>query len=373
MNKLTQPLNPRRPAPTHGGKIFKAAARLGVDWRDILDFSANINPLGTPPGLKERLFDEFDLTLHYPETHGQSLARLVGGKYGLPPERVVIGPGSTVQMHMLMRLIQPQKAVIISPAFGEYEGALKSSGLGGLYLSTREEDDFAVTGETLSRLWDLNPDLVFVANPANPTGRLVDPDLMTVLVEGAHQRKIWLLIDEAFLDFTRGFSNSFIPRVTEYPRLVVLKSLTKIYALPGLRLAFMALGGYAASLVENRVEPWSTNALALTAGFHCLGLIDFNSRTRNEVERLRNILLQGLNSFNLGRILPAEANYVLWRLPRPRLAQDILDGLFNHGILVRDAANFHGLSQGYLRLAVRPEAEISRLLDRLRAILPHLG
>lgn len=369
MDKLTQPLNPRRPAPAHGGKIFEAAAQLGVDWREILDFSANINPLGTPPGLKERLSDDFDLILHYPETHGQSLARLLAGKYGLPSERVIVGSGSTVQMHLLMRLIQPQKTVIISPAFGEYEGALKSSGLGGTYLNARVEDDFTVTEETLSRLWDLNPDLVFVANPANPTGSLVNPDIMAVLVEGAHQRKIWLVVDEAFLDFTRGFPHSLIPHTIEYPRLVVLKSLTKIYALPGLRLAFMALGSYATSLLEGRIEPWSISALSLAAGFYCLGLADFNDRTRNEVARLRTILIQGVEALKLGRLFPAEANYVLWRLPRAKQAQRILNGLFNQGILVRDASNFHGLEKGYLRLAVRPEAETSRLLSGLRNLL----
>ena len=354
--------------PIHGGRVFEAARLLGRPWTEIIDFSANINPLGQPQGLKAALFKNFDSTLHYPEVMAESLLERLSEIFRLSPDHFLAGAGSTPHFHLLARSLGIAKPAIIGPAFAEYEAALTRAGLKPQYILTRERDDWAVTPETLSRLFKKQPDAVFLAHPANPTGRLVPPAVLRELLEECGRRGTWMLIDEAFINFTED-GESLLPLAARNQRLIVLRSLTKIFALPGLRLAFLAAHPKVLARLRPLVEPWGLSSLALCAGHHCLAQTGLRQATAEATRDLRRHLIRELTELNIGDIFPSEANFLLLRLRAEIEPRKLLDSLFQDGILVRDASNFNGLEPGFVRLAVRPAPEIAALTRSLKQFL----
>jgi len=355
--------------PIHGGRVFDAARALGRHWYEIIDFSANINPLGQPRGLKDALFQDFERSLHYPEVRAESLSLRLSEITGLAADHFMAGAGSTPHLHLLPRALGLARPVIIGPAFAEYEGALTRSGLASKYVLTREEDDWLVTGDTLNRVFREEPDSVFVAHPANPTGRLVPGAILEELAAECLRRNIWLVLDEAFIDFTEN-SLTLLPLVASNTRLVVLRSLTKIFALPGLRLAFLAAHPLVMNTLTPLVEPWPLSSQAISAGHFCLSRPGFKEESLAAVNNYRDRQLKAVKALGLGRIYPSEANFMLLKLREEIDSQDLIGHLFDAGVLVRDAANFNGLCPGYIRLAVRPPDEVEALVKSLGSFLP---
>ncbi len=344
----------------HGGRIFEAARALGLNWHEVIDFSANINPIGQPKGLKEAIFKDFELSLHYPEAGAESFSARLAELTGLNHGNFLIGAGTTPQLYFLARSLGLTRPAIVGPAFAEYEAALVCAKLKAEYVLTRARDNWLVTQDTLNRLWRYKPDAVFIAQPANPTGRLVPSDLFLELAEECHKRQVWLIADEAFIDFTEN-GRTLLPLVRKNEKLIVLRSLTKIFAIPGLRLAYMAAHRQTIGSLKGLVEPWPLSSPALAAGFHCLALNNWKSQTHKALKIFRRHLLQTLTTLNIGRVFPTESNFLLMELGPEFDCDDLLDFLFQDGVLARDASNFAGLEKGHIRLAVRPLDEISVL------------
>jgi threonine-phosphate decarboxylase len=339
----------------HGGRVFEAARDLGVPWQRILDFSANINPLGQPRGLRRHLFSCFPETVHYPDVRADSLTDAVALSTGLPRESVLPGAGSTPHIRMIARVLAPKRPVIIGPAFAEYGEALEAAGRPPEYVLAPAGNGFLVTPAEVERAAALKPDMIFVANPANPTGRLLPGETTDALLALSASSGAWLVVDEAFIGFTGGASLQAVAASRQ--RLLVLRSLTKIFAIPGLRLAYLA--GHPDSIrpLSAQTEPWPLNSMALEAGLYCIPQDAFVQRTPAAVARLRKSLVKTLS--RLADPVPSDANFVL--MDAGPGAPSIVDRLYRKAILVRDASNFRGLGDGWLRFAVRPQAEISAL------------
>ena len=349
----------------HGGRVFEAARALNIPWYEIIDFSANINPLGQPKGLKKAVFNDFNRSLHYPEVQAESLVRQIAEITGLHPEHFLAGAGSTPHLHLLPRALGFANPIIIGPAFAEYEGALIRAGLRPQYITARESDDWQLKPDILDRVFNRKPGVIFLANPANPTGRVVPAELMYDLAERCARREVWLVVDEAFIDFTEN-GRSVLKLVKKNQRLIVLRSLTKIFAIPGLRLAYLAANPRIIGKLSGLVEPWSLSSLAISAGHHCLSQEGFVENTLKGLRIFRRNLVKGLSELGIGKVFPSEANFVLLKLRDIFKPRDLIEFLFNDAILVRDASNFNGLKPGYLRLAVRPLDETAALLNSLK-------
>ena len=355
-------------AAGHGGDIFAAARDLGLSWREVLDYSANINPLGPPPGLKKHLFDSFDLTANYPDPHALGWRRELAALHGLSVDELVAGNGTTQLMYALVRAINPKKPVVFVPAFSEYEAALACAGLEAGHVQSSANDDFDLTPSAAGRLFDSRPDIVFLTNPTSPAGRLLDPGLLDRVLYAAEKTGALVVLDEAFLDFTDA--SSLAEAVRRRERLIVLRSLTKFYALPGLRLGYLAASADMAKKIADQVEPWSVNSLALTAGTYCLSQQDYAERTRQTVDRERNWLFRRLTRMGLGRVTPGTANYLLVKLEAEGFTEEgMVAALKSKGILVRGCASFQGVLKGYLRLAVKTRPLNQRLVKALEEVL----
>ncbi len=356
----------------HGGDVFAAARELGVHWRDVLDFSANINPLGPPPGLKKHLFDIFDLTENYPEPFAESWLSDLAARHGLSSNEILAGNGTTHLMYLVARVLMPKKPVAAFPAFAEYERSLIQNGNEIQGAPCRLEDEFDLTDDVVTRMFKLKPDLVFLTNPTSPAGRLVDPKILKSVVERADKTGAHVVLDEAFLDFTPA--PSLARSVRRFKRLIVMRSLTKFYALPGLRLGYLVTSKEMVKKLKPGLEPWSVNGLALAAGKYCLDQDDYAIRTKKMVDTQRLWLTKRLTDLGLGRVIPGEANYLLVKIEAPGLTENrFIAKMKERGILVRGCTSFQGVLRGYIRLAVKTPAANKRLVKAVKDLLTGEG
>ena len=317
-------------------------AHGGVAAPGQLDLSVSLNPLGPPDSLGLLLSSQH-LTA-YPEPHSQTLQRAIAEGHGVDPETVLVTNGACEAIELVMASLRPRRVVVLVPAFTEYEDAARAWGHEVATVAAREEDGFAWD---FSRL-DVHPDdLVVLGNPANPTG----------IVSALPDLDATLLIDETFLDFVDN-PQTAIGR----PRTLVVRSFTKIFACPGLRL------GYIVGDVEKmreRQPTWSVSRLAQVAGEALLRETAYLEFTRRFVRECREDLVHGLQSLEGVTAFPSAANYVFFRVPQ---AGDVSQRLRRQGLVVRQCDHFTGLAPDcYLRVAVRKRSENQRLLEALHA------
>ena len=325
----------------HGGNVFAAAMELGVDWPSILDYSANINPLGPPPGLKQHLFKSFGLTEHYPAPYAETWLEELAAGYRLTADHFLAGNGTTDLIYLLARVLKPKRAAIAVPAFTEYEHGLEQVGSPYCQVPCRVEDNFEITTDVVERLFKTEPDLIFVGHPTSPAGRLVEPKVMEMLLDLSKRSQAILVVDEAFLDFTQA--ESLVFAADRHRNLLVLRSMTKFYALPGLRLGYLAGDEKLVRKLKEGQAPWAVNSLAQAAGLYCLSQPDYARRTCELVTRERLWLSGRLTKLGLGQVIPGTANYILVRLnPEGLTETELIAKLRKMGILIRGCSSFQG-------------------------------
>ena len=352
---------------THGGNVFAVARQLGVPPEEILDFSASINPLGPPTAVRGAVEAAFDRLGHYPDSDSSELAAALARRHGCEPGNVCVGNGSTELIHLLPRLVVGQRALIIAPAFSEYAGALRQARWEYDWLALSGDDGFSLPLDAVREKLAKGYGLLFLCNPGNPTGRLYGKEEVAEILAVCRSAGTLLVVDEAFIDFC-GEASVLRP-VIESGAGVVLRSMTKFYAIPGLRLGYaLAAAPLAARLAALRM-PWSVNTLAQAAGLAALADDGHAGRTLAWLTEEREFLCAGLSALPGLRVWPGAANYLLARLDGGMTAAQLQERLLPERILIRDCANFHGLDGRFFRVAVRTRQENERLVDALREIL----
>jgi cobyric acid synthase CobQ/L-threonine-O-3-phosphate decarboxylase len=355
----------------HGGNMTELAARLGCDTEDILDCSANINPLGPPEYLWNVLAARMPEIIQYPDPEATELVKAIAGQYRLPPAQVVPGNGTSDLLYAILRALTHagliDRAVIPVPAYIDYRHACERAGLEVSPLPLASERDFQPDLHQLSA--HLYPsDLVILGQPNNPTGRMNDRDALLRLAD--QHPDVLFLLDEAFAGFVQGYSSLAGSR----ENIIVLCSLTKLFAVPGLRLGFLVAREALCRQIRQQVAPWSVNTLAQAAGAAMVGDADYISRSRELISRNREQLSRELTALPSLRVIEGAADFLLIqladKLTDTLTASELADRLLLEAkIAVRVCDNYEGLDEQYFRVAVRSEEENSRLITALRAIL----
>lgn len=344
----------------HGGDIRGAAERSGRREAELLDFSANINPFGMPPGVREAVIESLDASLNYPDPFCRRLRAALSEQLGQPEDRILCGNGGADLIYRLVYALRPKRALVTAPAFAEYEEAMNQVGTG---------IDFFPLGKTLEITEDYvdslseEHDLVFLCNPNNPTGTLTPVCLVKKLLDRAKELLVSVCLDECFLDFVEEEEAcSAVKWLSEYPNLVILKSFTKMYAIPGLRLGYV-LSADTGLLERMRLagQPWAVSGPAQAAGIAALRAKGFREKTIALIERERAFLRTEMEKLGL-RVFDSHANYLCFQVPGDGTLADRME---EEGILIRRCANYHGLGPDYYRIAVRGHEENEKLLAAL--------
>lgn len=347
----------------HGGGIEQAAAELQRPVAELLDFSASINPLGMPTAVRVAAAGALDSAIYYPEIYAGSFVAALAAHHQLDPRHLLPGNGSTPLFALLARTLRPRRALIVRPAFSEYQRALELAGTEIDVFDLRPEENFALDTVQLQQQLRPETDLLLIANPGSPSGSRIEASTLLTLVRSLRE-KVIVAIDEAFIDFCPDAS--ILQAVNTEPNLYVFRSLTKFYAIPGLRAGYLAGPQAGIARLADEAEPWALSTVAIAAAKAALIAAEYREKSLLLIPKLRAQLADGLEKLGL-QVFPAAANYLLVRLDQSR-ADDVVNILRQQGILLRSCSNFPPLDGRYLRVAVRTAAENQRLLEALERL-----
>lgn len=339
----------------HGGERYGHQIRL--------DFSVNINPLGLPEAVKQCLTDHLEELEQYPDQECHELRLAIGRKHGIPAEHILCGNGASELLQLTVRAIHPADALITAPAFSGYETALRSIGVVPQVLTLRREDDFSVTAQLIDAL-QKRPDMVFLCNPNNPVGNLIEPALLQEAAAFCRQQGIYLLVDECFLEFTgEQQMRSMVHQLAENPYLMVLNAFTKLYAMPGLRLGYLMSSDPALLQRMKAQQPeWSVSVAAQLAGVCALQEKAYVEAACSLLAQEREYCSRKLHAFGFS-VYEGCADYLLFESE-----QELYEPLLQRGILIRHCDNYRGLDTRFYRMAIRRHADNVQLMDAIAEI-----
>jgi len=357
------------PVETHGGDIQRVAREYGIPASELLDFSANINPRGLPPGAVTRLAHESldsALLMQYPDPEARELRQTLSKRLDVPLDAIVIGGGAGALIAAGIRALRPRRCLIPVPAFCEYERACVASGCAVDPFQLDARTGFTLDLEALSRLMGKNGhDLLIVNNPHNPSGAVTDRGAMLHLLDAVRTAEAGVLIDEAFIEYAPGAQ--ITAEAARRPGVIAVRSFTKCYGCPALRVGYAVASPETAKQVAAQLPAWSVTTLALDAMIEALKDEAYARATLEENERERSRLSKALAKLGL-HVFPSAANFLLLRLPEncSSSAQLREQLILRHRILVRNCDSFEGLETGhYIRVAVRREPENNRLVEAI--------
>jgi threonine-phosphate decarboxylase len=354
----------------HGGNVYKAARERQISVERIVDFSASINPLGFPMTGLRAIRSALKRIVHYPDPDCWQLRQVLAQQCNVDPEMILVGNGSTELIHLLPRALEIESTLVIGPTFEEYAHASIGAGGAVQYVHAEKEEGFLPPlKEALQQLSAKRSrfDAVFLCNPNNPTGRSMSLTAVCELAEAVDRQQGWLIVDEAFIDYCQA--HSAVSMLTEYPRMLVLRSLTKFYAMPGLRIGYLVGASKVIDRVKDRQPPWSVNSLVQEASSAVLQDNAFATRSRTFMEKERARFVRGIRSLSGIRVFPSDANFVLIELPASISAGEVRDRMASKQLLIRDCSPLPGLSSQMIRIAIRTARENRRLITALGGCL----
>lgn len=346
----------------HGGDIQSFIKHYGSA---PLDFSANINPLGVPDGVRRAICEAAASADRYPDPLCRDLRLEIANSESVKPDQVFCAAGAAEIIYRLALALKPKHALIPAPTFSEYELALTRQGCMVERHLLKAEDEFALTEEILPKL-HAGVDVVFLCNPNNPTGKLIDAALLRKILGCCAEHNIRLVVDECFLGFTpQPEAQTLVSMLSQYKKLVLLKAFTKLYGMAGVRLGYCISNDGA--LIQRLYEagpPWNVSTLAQQAGIAALGEQDYLEKSRAIIASERPRIQAVLTALGL-RVIESKANYILFFSALPQLGEKLCQA----GVLIRSCANFEGLDARWYRVAVRTPLENDQLLLAIKQVV----
>lgn len=362
----------------HGGDRYR---------NDIIyDFSINISPLGIPKKVMEALQNCVSEIEAYPDPFAEQLKEKVAEKRKIQKDTIVFGNGASELIYAIIRAVRPKRAWIPIPSFTEYERALQAYGTEIEFFLLPEKKDFVMGNEFVKEIFkrkekqnrdereysnftnntkktDTLPDIIFICNPNNPNGKLIPVQVLKQLMEVCKEQRIYLVVDECFLELSGAFAQSIVSDTSENPYLFILDAFTKTYAMPGIRLGV----GYSSnkSILENmqlQMPQWNVSSIAQLAGIKALEEEGYIEKAVSMLEIERNWMMEQLKGLGC-QVFHSDANYILFKSERDWKAL-----LLKQGILIRDCNNYRGLQKGFYRVAVQTREKNEYLIQAMRQL-----
>jgi len=357
--------------PLHGGQLRQIAEWSGVSAEKLLDFSANINPDGPPPSVMaaaQRAFDNPTTLVNYPDLQLTELKQVIAESNGVELENIAVANGFVPLLEATLRALPIKRCLLPVPAFNEYRKTLESALVAVIPHQIASGESFSYISDLiLEALLDNGCDAILLANPQNPSGTLCDSDQMLRLMEMTREHGITVLLDEAFIDYCPA--HSLTQQAPKQRNLIVFRSVTKFFAIPGMRVAYAVSNSSNARTLNHSIAPWPITTVA--ANIACAALYDdaYAEESRSTNERRRLWLEEQFKSLRI-QTYSSATNFLLLRFPAEVNVGTLWEKMIvEEQIVLRSCTNFEGLALGHLRVAVRTEVENGRLIDGLKRVL----
>lgn len=352
--------------------ILKLEERVhgSASWAE-LDYSINTNPLGPPKAVLELLKNENPLSwlIKYPEVSANLLKEHLATKLGIKKNELIVGNGAAELFFLLPKVLKINKGIVIHPTFGEYEASLLASNVPIkrlTYQIEENEDEFTFPMNELARILT-EGDLIYLCRPNNPTGQMVPLADVKKMISLVEEKKAILLLDESFVDFTDE-PEGLLEYFNNGSPLILVRSLTKFYTIPGIRLGYLIGPNWLIKNLELARDPWSVNALAQKIGFNLIDDDLFFEETRDWIKIEREWFYQQFLKIESFKIYPSRTNFHLVKSLKYTPAE-LAAYLRTKGIAIRLANSFIGLDDMYFRIAVREREENIIFLKEMNAFV----
>jgi threonine-phosphate decarboxylase len=355
---------------SHGGNIYRIEKELGIPAGGIIDFSVNINPLGISPLVKRKILEALDLISSYPDPEYSQCRQALASYHGIPYENIMAGNGATELMFLLGRVLRPAKTLILAPTFSEYARMLELACSDIKYFRLDEETGFTPDIPALKEEIRNGYDLLVICNPNNPTGTLLTREEVEDIAEHGAEHGSCIMVDESFMEFVQDGAGKYsIINCQSLKNIFVIRSLTKILAIPGLRLGYSVCHDPELNReMASQKEPWSLNMLAACAAVEMPGLGKYLEETRETVAREGRFLCENLVQFRWLKVFTPTVNYMIIKILNAMTSHNLKTELLKKRILIRDASNFRFLNDKFIRIAIKDRESNKYLIESLKSL-----
>ena len=350
----------------HGGDPEADFHRFGLPEKPVKDFSVNLNPLGPPGIILDQWMDLFGAVEGYPSVEGVGVAGYYKKRFGIPGENVLAANGSTEMIYLIPRVLRFKKVAIVTPSFHDYERASLAAGAEVSTVPLSMANDFELPALTKIAEILRHNDAVWIGRPNNPTGGLFLKEHILELAEMFPEK--WFIVDEAFIQFVEDWEEKTLLKGNCLPNILVLHSLTKFYALAGLRIGALIGDKELIARLRKNKEPWTVNGIADRVAPLLSDCEGYEQQTMSLVSRERVRIYRQLYKLTRVRPFPSTVNFFLCQWKGSEDLDDLIRHLLENGIYIRDCRNFTGLERGFFRFGIRSVEDNDRLLGLLAGI-----
>ena len=349
----------KKPRKLHGGDIYRHP--------DVIDFSVNTNPLGTPESVKRAVQESVAKIEHYPDVRCEALREAISRFEQVNMEEILCGNGAAELFFAAVQAVWPQKALVIAPSFSEYEEALRSVGAEVEYYYLCEEDNFQIRGDYVDKLSE-EIDMIFLCNPNNPTSSALNTEEISKILAHCKKHNIFVMIDETYVEFAPDIQKiSAVSLTTKFDNFMVLRGTSKFFCAPGLRLGYGICGNLSFLERMNSIKnPWTINTLAALAGEAMFMDKDYIKMTKDYIDSERSRCMNILSKRPNLKVFKAYANFILVKLLDGTTSFEMFERCIKEGLMIRDCASFHGLDGEFIRFCIQKKEDNDRLLALLK-------
>lgn len=352
----------------HGSDLEKIEAIYGIRKEEIISFSANVNPLGISPKLRETLSSHIDAISNYPDREYTLLRESIASYVHTEKDNIIVGNGSTELISLFIQITHPKKALILGPTYSEYEREITLGGGKSTYFPLHSHNDFALDIEEFTASLKDDIDLLILCNPNNPTSTSIQQSDMRQILDVCKQHDIYVMVDETYVEFSDYYEKiTSVPLTEYYNNLIILRGTSKFFAAPGLRLGYAITGNEDLLKQINQYKnPWMINSLAEIAGRIMFSDEDYIKDTKELIDKERDYCYNRLLESKLYQPFAPTANFILVKI----LSEDVDSGmLFDRCIrkkmMIRDCSTFPFLNEKFIRFCFMNHEENEALIDVL--------
>ena len=354
----------------HGSDIEMICEYYHLKKEDIVNFAANVNPLGLSESVRAAAAAHLDVLSSYPDREYASLRESISQYCQVPADFILPGNGSSELISLLIETLAPKKTLVLGPTYSEYSRELSLSGSSQEYYHLKESDGFAPDIPDLCRTLENGYDLLILCNPNNPTSSAILTAGMEALLAFCRAHGIFVMIDETYVEFAPVVSDvTAVPFARRYHNLMVLRGVSKFFAAPGMRLGYGITGNreFMDKMREKQI-PWSLNSLGAFAGELMFRDLDYIAETRSLILSEREQFCRELADSKTFKVYPPYANFLLLRIRKPGLTSaDVFERCIRNGLMIRDCSSFQCLEGEYIRFCIMKRKDNTRLLNILKS------